>query len=637
MNAWKALEWALVAGARLAWPAFQAINARVTPNTFHPKWAPAAAPKSHQRTKPPLGFPRTTDSLCPTCVREMRAKILSGAIPIQSLLNDQHGEIKAHILERDGKVVIEKTCPEHGTFVDTLAINPPFLRRLESLFPGRDFDAVTDRLHNHGSSSIRHGRGSVLTIDLTNRCNMMCDPCFMDANQVGYVHELTLDEVKQLLDDAISIKPRRQMTVQFSGGEPTISPIFLDAVRYAREVGYFSVQAATNGIRFAQEPRFAHDARQAGMRIAYLQFDGVSEGANAHRKVGNLFDVKLRAIENLHAAGLDVCLVVTIVNTVNNDQVGPIVKFALENCDKISFVSFQPVSFTGRDEEISDAERHAKRYTLSHLAEDLKRQTGVSEPLRDWFPLSASSAVSQVTDLLQGPVADWGSLSCGCHPDCGIGMGFMVSKKTKEWAPVSEFIDVERLLRDAVTIADSARGKTMTVIQTAMSVLRNYTPSRAPEGLRLVDLLKKFDKQSGGQLGGKLGACEDGDRKGDEWLLMFIAGMWFQDLWTYDFRRTEMCIIPYATQMGEISFCAYNTGVGWRQIVENMYQNATVAEWYREHGKHPVYANAKKMVPLPSDIQPVSLRIPRDGRLVEWMPAKKPATVAAPEVSAVQG
>ena len=63
---------------------------------------------------------------------------------------------------------------------------------------------------------------------------------------------------------------------------------------------------------------------------------------------------------------------------------------------------------------------------------------------------------------------------------------------------------------------------------------------------------------------------------------MFVAGMWFQDLWTYDFRRTEMCIIPYATQMGEISFCAYNTGVGWRQIVENMHKNATVAEWYRD-------------------------------------------------------
>ena len=64
-------------------------------------------------------------------------------------------------------------------------------------------------------------------------------------------------------------------------------------------------------------------AAKAGLRIAYLQFDGVGEDANAHRKVGNLFDVKLRAIENLHRAGIDIALVVTIVRTINDDQVGP--------------------------------------------------------------------------------------------------------------------------------------------------------------------------------------------------------------------------------------------------------------------------------------------------------------------------
>ena len=620
MRLWKPVELALTGSARLAWPIFQAINRRFDGKPFQPQWSAAPLMKSGERSSPSLGWPRTTDSLCPACVRETRARILSGERSIESLVNQHVGEIPASILERHGKIVIEKTCQVHGTFTDTLAINPAFLRRIESLFPGRDFDAVTDRLHNHGTSSIKHGRGAVLTIDLTNRCNMMCDPCFMDANQVGYVHELTLDEVKQLLDDAVSIKPRRQMTVQFSGGEPTISPIFLDAVRYARTVGYFSVQAATNGIRFAQEPAFAHQAREAGLRIAYLQFDGVSERANAHRKVANLFDVKLRAIENLHAAGIDICLVVTIVNTVNDQEVGPIVKFALQNCDKISFVSFQPVSFTGRDEEITDEERHTKRYTLSHLAEDLKRQTGVTEPLRDWFPLSASSVLSDVTDLLQGPGADWGTLKCGCHPDCGVGMGFMVSKKTKEWAPVSAFLNVDRVLQDAKVIADSARGRSLTTVQTALSVLRNYSPLSAPKGFRLIDLVRKFDKQSGGQLGGRLGACEEGNRKNDEWLLMFVAGMWFQDLWTYDFRRTEMCIIPYATQMGEISFCAYNTGVGWRHIVEKMYQNATVADWYREHGKHPVYAHGRKAVPLPSMGQPMTLRIPKNGRLVEWSP-----------------
>ena len=104
--------------------------------------------------------------------------------------------------------------------------------------------------------------------------------------------------------------------------------------------------------------------------------------------------------------------------------------------------------------------------------------------------------------------------------------------------------------------------------------------------------------------------------------MLFVAGMWFQDLWTYDFRRTEMCIIPYATQMGEISFCAYNTGVGWRHIVEMMHQNATVAQWYKEHGRHAVYANPRKAIPLPVG-QPVTLRIPRDGQLVDYRPGSR--------------
>src|SRR3954468_10348853 len=134
----------------------------------------------------------------------------------------------------------------------------------------------------------------------------------------------------------MQISPKRQMSVQFSGGEPTLSPHFLDAISYARQLGYFAVQAATNGLRFAQEPGFAAKAKEAGLRMAYLQFDGIGNEANEHRKIGNLFDVKLRAIEELHRAKIDVILVVTVINTVNNDQVGKIVEFAIENADKIT-------------------------------------------------------------------------------------------------------------------------------------------------------------------------------------------------------------------------------------------------------------------------------------------------------------
>src|SRR3954453_9013 len=510
----KYVEKGLSIAANGAWTVFNGLNKIKQNPSFTPAWSEKPLLKSYEKTKPPLGWPRETDSLCPTCVREARQEILDGKKDVSVLLNEKVGEIKATILERDGKILMVKDCPIHGHFEDVMAIDTAFFKHLEEVFPGRDIRAHNDeKLHNHGSSTIQHGRGSVLTVDLTNRCNMMCDPCFMDANQVGYVHELTFDDVKKLLDDAIEVKPRRQMTVQFSGGEPTISPHFLEAVAYARKVGYFSVQAATNGIRFAQEPEFAKAAAAAGMRIAYLQFDGIGEDANAHRKVGNLFDVKLRAIEHLYQAGIDVCLVVTIVNTVNNDQVGPIIRFAMENCDKISFVSFQPVSFTGRDEDISDADRQRQRYTLSHLAQDVKGQTGATEPVRDWFPLSAIGPLVDVTDLLKGAEADWGTMKCGCHPNCGIGTAFMVRKKTKKWKPVTEFIDVERFIADARTISDTARSSKLTKVQMALSLLRNYHPSKAPDGFALKHLLKKFDKQSGGALGGRLNEDTKGDRK----------------------------------------------------------------------------------------------------------------------------
>src|SRR5664279_5219016 len=601
----KYVEKAVTIAAKGAWAVFDRLNSIKQNPSFTPKWSDKPLLKSYQKSKPPLGWPRTTDSLCPKCVPEIRNAIVDGKMPHEVLLNERAGEIKAQIIERDGKILMVKDCPKHGHFEDLMAMDPAFFKHLEEVFPGRDIRAHNDeKLHHHGSSTVLHGRGSVLTIDLTNRCNMMCDPCFMDANQVGFVHELTWDEIKTMLDNAITIKPRRQMSVQFSGGEPTLSPYFLDAVAYARKVGYNSVQAATNGIEFAKSPEFAKQAFEAGLRYAYLQFDGIGNAANSHRLVGNLFDVKLQAIENLHNAGVDIVPVVTIVNNLNNEQVGRIIQFALDNPKRISFLSFQPVSFTGRDEEITDERRHAQRYTLSHLAHDVKNQTGLGEPTRDWFPISFMSTFSDWADLVHGPDKDWGALSCGCHPNCGVGMAVMVDKETKEAKPVTSFWNADQLARDVARINDAARGKWLSIIGMTLAATRNYDPFQSPTHFKLSDLMKKLDKTFGatGKNYGKVGKDRTMDdiekRRRDRWNFLFIAGMWFQDLFNYDFRRTEQCIIPYATQDGEISFCAYNTGVGWRNIIEKMHMTASLTKWYEENGRHEIFAG-NKSVPLP--------------------------------------
>ncbi len=482
----KYVEKAVTVAAKGAWAVFDKFNS-INPNpSFTPKWSDKPLLKSYQKSKPPLGWPRATDSLCPKCVPEIRQEIIDGKLPLEVLMNEKAGEIKAQIIERDGKILMVKDCPIHGHFEDVMAIDTAFFKHLEEVFPGRDIRAHNDeKLHHHGSSTVLHGRGSVLTIDLTNRCNMMCDPCFMDANQVGFVHELTWDEIKTMLDNAITIKPRRQMSVQFSGGEPTLSPYFLDAVAYARKVGYNSVQAATNGIEFAKSPEFAKQAFEAGLRYAYLQFDGIGNAANSHRLVGNLFDVKLQAIENLHNAGVEIVPVVTIVNDLNNEQVGRIIQFALDNPKRISFLSFQPVSFTGRDEAITDERRQAQRYTLSHLAHDVKSQTGLGEPVRDWFPISFMSTFSDWADLVHGPDKDWGSLSCGCHPNCGVGMAVMIDKETKEAVPVTAFLNGDTIAKDIAKVNDAARGKWMSIAGMTLALLKNYDPVQVADALQV--------------------------------------------------------------------------------------------------------------------------------------------------------
>jgi len=103
-------------------------------------------------------------------------------------------------------------------------------------------------------------------------------------------------------------------------------------------------------------------------------------------------------------------------------------------------------------------------------------------------------------------------------------------------------------------------------------------------------------------------------RRSDPWNFLFIAGMWFQDLFNYDFRRTEMCVIPYGTQEGEVSFCAYNTGVGWRQIIEEMHKTASLSEWYKDHGRHAVYAKGHE---VPNIGKTRSLSLPVIAKVLE--------------------
>jgi len=576
-----------------AWSFARSVNA-ILPNgrSPRPSWAPGPLLKSWERTQMAAGVPRKTLSLCPDCNREAADAVINGQAMIADF-RDKPGIIEAEILEEAERILMRKACEKHGPFEDVLSNHPDFFRRMESLAFGRDFRCVdAERIHNHGANSIKTGRGSYLIIDLTNRCNMVCSPCYMDANATNFVHELDMQDVRDLFARAMSFKPQREINVLFSGGEATLSPIFLDAVRYAKNMGFHRIHVATNGIRFAQDRDFALQAKVAGLHAVYLQFDGTTEAKNSHRGIGNYMDLKRCALDNIAAAGMKTTLQTTTVNGLNNDGLGDIVRFVAEQADKIHGVIFQPVMFCGRDEGVSDDERYTKRYPVSQIAYDLERQTSIDwQPMRDWFPVSAYAAFAHLCDVLH-PDAELGSLFCDIHPNHGIFSPILINSQTREMVPVPKFFDVQQFLCDLVEITDLGRRSAITKALVSLSAARNFDRTKAPIGFdELRELLMDCFYRVAG-------SSPDWSQRAYSyaglWKVVMITTMSFQDLYNYDLSTMSDSRTPMATQEGEITFCAYNGG-RWRSVVEHVHQTATLTEWNRTHSRHRIHANGKQV------------------------------------------
>src|SRR3954465_6608080 len=132
----KYFEKAVTVGANAAWQIFDRFNQINQKPSFTPKWSENPLLKSYEKTKPPLGWPRETDSLCPRCVPEIRQQILDGKTPPEVLYTDKPGGITAQVIGRHRKIVRVKDCPIDGLFEDVMAIHTPFFKHLEGGFPG---------------------------------------------------------------------------------------------------------------------------------------------------------------------------------------------------------------------------------------------------------------------------------------------------------------------------------------------------------------------------------------------------------------------------------------------------------------------------------------------------------------------
>ncbi len=345
------------------------------------------------------GLPKTTQSLCPECRKV----------------------IPATIFEQDGKVMMEKECPDHGREVDVYwSDKDMYLRAERFAYDGTGVDNpfisnATECPNECGLCQLHLTHTCLAMIDLTNRCNLKCPICFANANAAGYVYEPSFDEIVMMMQKVRDERPVPTTTVQFSGGEPTIYPKFIEVIAKAKEMGFPQIMAATNGIKFAKDPEFLKAAVQAGMNTIYLQFDGLRDDIYKASRGVPLLNTKLKVVENVQKMERrpSIVLVPTVVKNVNDDQVGEILKFALKNRDVIRGINFQPVAFTGR---IDQEERSQHRYTLPDLVKDLENQTAGQITKEDFYPVPSVVPISTLISALQEqskvtftahPIAGW--------------------------------------------------------------------------------------------------------------------------------------------------------------------------------------------------------------------------------------
>jgi 7,8-dihydro-6-hydroxymethylpterin dimethyltransferase len=451
--------------------------------------------------KPPLG---STTSICPRCKRLLDAQLL----------------------DRDGRVVLSRVCPDHGPFeavvygdaeryLEVQRFNKPGEQPLE-----RQTESVRGCPHDCGICP-EHAQHTCLgVIEVNTACNLDCPICFADSGTGPQEHgfSLTLEEVESMLDAFVRAEGEPE-AVQLSGGEPSIHPQILEMLGAAKARGIQVVMLNTNGIRLARDPRFAPALAEIGVHV-YLQFDGLDQATQLAIRGKDLTEEKLRALDRCAEAGVSVSLAAAVERGVNEREVGEIVRFGIEH-PAVNGVFFQPVTHSGRFRTESDP---LDKLTNPDVID------AIAEQLPQWF---------RVDDFVPVPC---------CSPTCRSATFALYDGA--DLVPLPRLVDVEDYL-DYVTNRAVPDSDVREALEGLWSAKAAGGTGPAAERLDCVACASAMPPE-----------LREVAAQG-----FMIVVQDFQDPYTLDVEKLRKCCVSEITPDGRlIPFCAYNS-VGYREQV----------------------------------------------------------------------
>ena len=352
------------------------------------------------RSLKPYVFYGQTTSLCETCLELVPAKILI----------------------EDNDVFFLKRCPKHGVQKTIVSTDAAYYRRCREYLKPPDiplmFQSRTERgcPYDCGLCPDHEQHSCLALIEVNDTCNLACPVCFADSAP-HRPRQRSLAEIEAMLDTLVASEGEPDL-LQISGGEPTIHPEIMEILRRAKARPIRHLMLNTNGVRIANDPAFVDKLAALGPGFeVYLQFDSLRKEALENIRGADLRSVRKRALANLEAVGLSTTLVVVVKKGVNDDEVGDIVRHALE-FDCVRGITFQPVQDAGRN-----------------VGFDKKRDRAMLSDIRR--VIAERSGVFGLDDLLPLP----------CNPE-GIAIGYGL-RQGKQVTPITKIVPEAELLRGA--------------------------------------------------------------------------------------------------------------------------------------------------------------------------------------------
>ncbi len=499
-------------------------------------------------------------SLCPGCTEEEKW---------DSFLVDSVVYVK------DGKVWLQKSCPEHGVFKEVYWGDWEMYRKAEGFQdPGIEIEnphmkkADVRCPMDCGLCSEHESHTGLGNIVVTNRCDLSCWYCFFYAKEGEDVYEPTMEQMKLMLKSMRDTKPVGANSIQFTGGEPTLREDLTEIVRLAREVGYEHVQLNTNGINLAKDPGLAQRLREAGVSNLYLSFDGVTPQTNPK----NYWEAP-KAIDSCHKAGIGVVLVPTVIGGINDHELGDIIRFGFGNIHAVRSVNFQPVSLVGK---MPDKMRRQQRITIPSAIKKISEQTDGQMGKEDFFPIPCTR---RVTDFVEA-MKQKRKYRLSTHFACGMAT-YVFRDEKGSLIPLPRFFDAGGFFEYLGELADDIQKARVKKVRKAVALskvmlnMRKYVDDKQkPKDLKFLSLL-------GGVMKGDFKGLEDFHKNS-----LFIGMMHFQDPYNWDIDRIHKCSIHYAVPDGRVlPFCTFN-------VIPELYRDKVqrefsvpAAEWEKRNGK----------------------------------------------------